>query len=59
MFKWKVPHGQAPGDHWVNSSGCEAAEAAGLKSIDHSLGVVGFGTDKEKGEYWIIKVQLA
>jgi hypothetical protein len=49
VFKWKYPHGQAPGDHWVNKSGCAAATAAGLKGIDHSLGVVGFGTDPDKG----------
>jgi hypothetical protein len=50
VFKWKHPHGQAPGDHWVNKSGCVAATAAGMKGIDHSLGVVGFGTDPKKGE---------
>lgn len=55
IFKWKIPHGQGPGKHWVNKSGCAAAKASGLKSIDHSLGVVGFGTDPEQGDYWIIK----
>jgi len=55
VFQWKVPHGQAPGAHWVNKTGCASAKAAGLTSIDHSLGVVGFGSDKEKGDYWIIK----
>ena len=53
VFKYKVPHGQASGvQHWVNKSGCAAAAAAGLHSIDHSLGVVGFGTDKVQGDYW-------
>ena len=56
VFKWKVPHGQAPGvAHWINASGCAAAAAAGLHSIDHSLGVVGFGTDERQGDYWILK----
>ena len=36
VFKYKVPHGQASGvEHWVNKSGCAAATAAGLHSIDH------------------------
>lgn len=55
VFKWKAPHGHASGAHWVNKTGCKAAQAAGMKSIDHSLGVVGFGTDSEQGDYWIIK----
>lgn len=56
VFAFKVPHGQAAGvAHWVNKSGCAAAAAAGLHSIDHSLGVVGFGTDQVHGDYWIIK----
>ena len=52
--KLRCPHGQASGvAHWVSASGCAAAAATGLHSIDHSLGVVGFGTDEKQGDYWI------
>eukprot|EP00040_Diaphanoeca_grandis_P002732 m.22557 g.22557 ORF g.22557 m.22557 type:complete len:358 (+) comp13854_c0_seq1:23-1096(+) len=33
----------------------DACNANPLKSIDHSLGVVGFNNTKEHGDYWIIK----
>jgi len=39
--------------HHVNKTGCAAFTG---KSIDHSIGVVGFGTDAATGgDYWIIK----
>ena len=30
--------------------------AKSTKSIDHSIALVGFGTDPKNGDYWIVKV---
>jgi hypothetical protein len=33
--------------------------AKSTKSIDHSIALVGFGTDPTHGDYWIVKVGVA
>lgn len=39
-------------EHFITSDACKNFTE---KSIDHSLGVVGFGSSATKGDYWIMK----
>ena len=42
---------EATGDCWIDASMC--AKVAG-KDIDHSILLVGYGTDPVKGDYWFV-----
>ena len=46
IFKYKDKNS------FVSASACAMANISG---IDHSLGVVGFGSDLIRGDYWILK----
>ena len=45
---------EATGDCWITEKMCNDPTIKG-KPIDHSIMLVGFGTDAVKGEYWIVK----
>ena len=42
------------GDCFITKAMCDDPKIKG-KPIDHSITVVGYGTDKHKGNYWLIK----
>jgi cathepsin L len=45
---------EAKGNCFITADNCNDPQIKG-KGIDHSITVVGYGTDKKNGDYWIIK----
>jgi cathepsin L len=52
VFAMRAKGCEATGDCWITHADCNAF---GNKDIDHSIILVGYGTDPVQGDYWIVK----